>query len=326
MISIIVPIYNVECYLEPCILSLINQKYLDVEIILVDDGSTDTCLSICKEYAKRDSRIKVLHKDNGGQGSARNMGLDKARGEYISFIDGDDYVSETMYSTMMPFFEQANCDIVTCGLITHSGVRKSLSPVPEIGAIWKDTESIMRDYLCTRFIDGSPCNKIYKKELWDDLRFPEGVAREDVYIMYRLLAKCNRIVHSGTCEYHYILRPGSSERREFNPKFLISLQIADDRRDFIKERFPALLPLAEKSCFGARISAIKKIVRSHSESKFAKILDELKDYLKRNKPFTKSQARDKWLILYLPWLYRIKMDYHYSWRQGIKKRIIKYLP
>lgn len=326
MISIIVPIYNVECYLEPCILSLINQKYLDVEIILVDDGSTDSCLSICEEYAKKDSRIIVLHKDNGGQGSARNMGLDKARGEYISFIDGDDYVSETMYTTMMPFFEQTNCDIVTCGLITHSGVRKSLSPVPEIGAIWKDTESIMRDYLCTHYIDGSPCNKIYKKELWDDLRFPEGVAREDVYIMYRLLAKCNRIVHSGTCEYHYILRPGSSERRDFNPKFLISLQIADDRRDFIKERFPALLPLAEKSCYGARISAVKKIVRSHSETKFSSTLDELKGYLKQNKPLTKEQARDRCLILYFPWLYRIKMDYQYTWRQRVKNNIVRYLP
>lgn len=323
MISIIVPIYNVEHYLGPCIHSLINQKYSDVEIILVDDGSTDASLSICERFAKLDSRIIVIHKENGGQGSARNRGLDIAKGEYISFIDGDDYVSDSMYTTMMTFFEKSSCDIVTCGLITHSGVRKSHTPVPAKGTLWDDPEKILKDYLCTHYIDGSPCNKIYKRHLWKDLRFPEGVAREDVYIMYRLLAKCKRIVHTGTCEYHYILRPGSSERRNFNPKFLISLQIADDRRDFIKEHFPNLLPLAERSCYGSRISAIRKIVRSHVEKENRVVLLSLREYLKINRPLTNQQKRDRFLILYLPYIYRIKMDYEHRWRLYFKSLLMR---
>lgn len=322
MVSIIVPIYNVKDYLRPCIESLIDQDYKDVEILLIDDGSTDGSSAICDEYAQKDLRVRVFHKTNGGQASARNLGLGEARGEFISFIDGDDYVSKTMYSTLVPLMEKYECDIATCGFITHSGVREALSVTPSAIKVWDDTEQIMCNYLQTKYIDGNSWNKIYRKSLWHDLRFPVGVAREDVYIMYRVLGTCRRLVHSATCEYHYILRPCSSERQSFNPKFLISLKIADDRKEYINEHFPSLLYLAERSCYGARISAIKKIVRSHAEKSNNDVLKELKDYLSNHKPLTKQQAQDRTLILHFPMLYRIKMDWKYIWRQKFKKVIL----
>ena len=120
LISVIVPVYNVENYLPRCLDSIINQTYTNLEILLVDDGATDNSGKLCDEYAQKDNRIRVFHKENGGVSSARNMGLDNATGEYIAFVDSDDYIDKCMYEIMLNSSVQNNADIVVCGYLSQS--------------------------------------------------------------------------------------------------------------------------------------------------------------------------------------------------------------
>ena len=319
MLSIIIPIYNVESYLRKCIDSVLSQTYQDWELILVDDGSSDNCPEICDEYAQKDERILVIHKENGGQGSARNQGLNVAKGDYISFIDSDDYIEPEMYAVMIEALERTGSDISICGLKTHSGIRVKetvLYGTQEVEII--GAEEILRHYFKTPYVTGSPVDKIYRKELFQKIRFPEGVAREDVYIMHYIYGACNKVVHTGKCFYNYIVREGSSENQEFSPKFLISMQIADERHKYIRENFPALLSLSQISVYGSRLSAIKKITRSNAIKKYKTIYDELRTYIRENPAPTKGYKKLRKEILYFPWLYKLKMDISHKWRKKIK--------
>ncbi len=318
LISVIVPVYNVEEYLEKCVGSIINQTYKNLEIILVDDGSPDRCPEMCDEFARIDDRIMVIHKENGGQGSARNRALDVAKGEYIAFVDSDDFLEADMYENMVEAIERTDSDISLCGFITHSGLRSVKSPVPKDEYVFQGSEEILKNYFSSPYVDGSPCNKLFRSEVFEDIRFPEGVAREDVYIMHHLFARCNRAVHTGKNFYNYNIREGSSEHQKFHPKFLVSIKIADERCEFIKENFPNLTPLAQKSCYGSRMSAVKKIVRSDSVKQYKEIYDKLIDYLRKNPAPTKEQEKMRRLIVYFPIVYKFKMNVENKYRQKIK--------
>ncbi len=322
LLSVIVPVYNVEAYLSACIESILNQTYKNLELFLVDDGSTDRCGDICDDYAQKDPRIKVIHKENGGQGSARNRALDVAEGEYIAFVDSDDYIEPTMYEVMIEALERTDSDMSLCGFITHSGLRVAKSPVPKEEYILNSAEEILRDYFSSPFVDGSPCNKVLRRAVFDGIRYPEGVAREDVYIMHRLFAQCARAVHGGHCFYNYNIREGSSEQQEFHPKYLISIKIADERCAFIEERFPNLAPLARRSAYGSRMSAIKKIVRSGAVKQYKETYDELVDFLRKNPAPTKEQAKLRRLIVHFPLLYKFKVNIDHKWRKKVKAFIV----
>ncbi|WP_138310652.1 MULTISPECIES: glycosyltransferase [unclassified Clostridium] len=323
LLSVIIPVYNVETYLKACINSIINQTYRNIEIILVDDGSTDMCPQICDEYKMLDSRVKVIHKKNGGQGSARNMGINIATGKYVAFCDSDDFIEPNMYESLITSLVNTNSEMAICGFITHSGIRVVNSKIPGKNYVWGSTKDIIREYFNSAYITGSPCNKVFLRHIFKEVRFPEGVAREDVYIMHHVFDKCNRAVHVGECLYHYNIREGSNEHQLFHPKYLISLEIADERCNFIKNSYPELLPLAQKSCYGARISAIKKITRSHMIKEYSEIYNRLIDYLKKNEAPTRNYQRIRFFILYLPFIYKIEMDYKYYWRKKIKKIILR---
>ena len=204
MLSVIIPVYKVEAYLEKCVNSVRNQTYKNIEIILVDDGSPDNCPEICDRFAKEDDRITVIHKQNGGQGSARNMGLDIAKGSYIAFIDSDDYVDENMYEIMIEALERTNSDMSFCGFYSHSGLRIAESTKIKHEHIWENAEQLLEALFKGEAV-GSPCNKVCKSEIFSDIRFPEGVAREDIYIMHTLYGKCKRAVHTGKSFYHYLI-------------------------------------------------------------------------------------------------------------------------
>lgn len=322
MLSVIIPVYKVEAYLEKCVNSVRNQTYKNIEIILVDDGSPDNCPEICDRLAKEDDRITVIHKQNGGQGSARNMGLDIAKGSYIAFIDSDDYVDENMYEIMIEALERTNSDMSFCGFYSHSGLRIAESTKIKHEHIWENAEQLLEALFKGEAV-GSPCNKVCKSEIFSDIRFPEGVAREDIYIMHTLYGKCKRAVHTGKSFYHYLIREGSSEHQDFDPKYLISIQIAEDRRDYISKNFPNLLPYADHSCFGARLSAIKKIVRSDCEKAFSDTLAELKDYIRDNQADTKEYKKLRREILYFPFVYKIRMNLQYKWRKKAKALLTK---
>jgi glycosyltransferase involved in cell wall biosynthesis len=230
LISIIVPVYNVELYIEQCIESIISQTYMNIEIILVDDGSTDNSPFVCDEYAKKDSRIKVIHKSNGGLSSARNAGLKKALGDYIGFIDSDDYISPTMFQYLMNNMDE-NVGIVSCQIFTDSygkiGIFRcgdSINAIKDIKADEYLRESL---FLKASFV---AWNKLYRKSFIDNIYFEEGRNNEDVLFLYeigkrRLNDTRNIIREMPERLYYYRMREGSICNNLEKPLFVDRMKV-----------------------------------------------------------------------------------------------------
>lgn len=200
-LSIIVPVYNVEKYLEKCIISILEQTFEDFELILINDGSTDNCGAICDDFAKQDNRIKVIHKENGGQSSARNIGINIARGEYIGFVDSDDYIMPTMYEKLYKGCQKNNADISIAGWTT----------VNEYGDMINKYQISKVSFL-SFMIKAYPWNKLYKKKLFieNDFYFKEGMIYEDVELIPKLYTKANKVILIDSAEYNYLKRSNST--------------------------------------------------------------------------------------------------------------------
>ena len=207
LISIIVPIYNVEDYLKRCIDSILGQTYKNLEVILVDDGSPDKCGKII------DSRIKVIHKKNGGLSSARNNGLDIATGDFIGFVDSDDYIERNMYESLIEALNNNNADIATCGIIREdtNTQHKINIRTPNTEKVYLDIDAI-REILLSREIGISVWSKLYKREIFSTLRFPVGENNEDAAIVLECISG-RVVVHTGICTYHYIVRNNSITKK-----------------------------------------------------------------------------------------------------------------
>lgn len=234
LVSIVVPIYNVEAYLKRCVDSLLLQTYKNIEIILVDDGGQDNSGAICDEYAKRDERIKVIHKPNGGLSDARNKGIDIANGEYIAFVDSDDYISNDFIEVLYEICEREKCDIAQCkfekvygdsfveerrnGSIT---LRNNIEQL-EFSFGNDDVESIV------------VWNKLYKTNLFNNLRFPFGKINEDEFTTYKLFYKANKIVTVNLAMYGYFMSENSIMRSGYNLKRLHYIEAVEERLEFFK--------------------------------------------------------------------------------------------
>ena len=211
-ISIVVPIYNVENYLEECIDSLISQTYSNLEILLIDDGSTDNSGKIADDYMKKDERIKVFHKKNGGLSDARNYGIIRAKGKYICFVDSDDYVSEDYVEFMMNNLIQNETKISACGYC-YVFENKEIKEIKEI-----NYKEIKNKYLdddaqiysnVIGYFNISFCNKLFDITLFDNILFPVGKKSEDWFIMYKILEKAGALYYDSTIKYYYRQRKGS---------------------------------------------------------------------------------------------------------------------
>ena len=210
IVSVIIPVFKVEDYLEPCVRSVMGQTYRNLEIILVDDGSPDRCGIICDALAAEDDRIRVIHKANGGLSSARNAGLDAATGEYISFIDSDDLIDERFVELLLQQLLNDGSDMSVCGY-------RRLKPDGSDGAIHllPSHEAVdERGYWCLDwkgdyFASIICCNKIFQRELWHDLRFPLGRVSEDALIINELVSRCERISFVQQALYTWRARDGS---------------------------------------------------------------------------------------------------------------------
>ena len=237
LISVIVPIYNVEKYLHQCLKSIVNQTYKNLEIILVDDGSPDNCPKICDEYSRKDKRIKVIHKENGGLSSARNAGLDVVTGEYISFIDSDDMIDEKFIETLYNLCKENNCDISECNLqrFEKEVVKKADNYDKKI---YTNYEMQRRLYIPEYFIRGIVVwNKLYKRYLYDDIRFPVGKINEDEFATYKVLYKCRSSICVTEEElYYYRINENSIMGQKFNPKRLDVLDAFEERKEFYKSK------------------------------------------------------------------------------------------
>ena len=216
MISIIVPVYKVEEYLRRCIDSILSQTYKDFELILVDDGSPDNCGAICDEYAQKDSRITVIHKENGGLSSARNAGLEIAKGDYIGFVDSDDEIAPRCYEALHYFMETDGSDIVT---YNHNSIPDTDKWIPMgENRVVVDSETVLREFSDKyyKMIGDTVMTKLYKKKIFNNLRFKEGIIYEDTAILPYSIKESHRITVLTFSFYYYTFSEGSIMRSSFS--------------------------------------------------------------------------------------------------------------
>lgn len=237
LISVIVPIYNTEKYINACVDSIISQTYKNIEIILVDDGSQDKSPIICETYKKKDARVKVIHKENGGLSSARNAGIDIANGEYLAFVDSDDSIHHTFIASLYQMCEENDCDIAQCDYLATKDDSIKLEPQKKnrinIISSQEAVKKCCEGYESVKFIVS--WDKLYKAYLFSDIRFPEGKIHEDNFVSYQLFWKANKIVISNQCLYWYLQRRDSIIGRKYNKNRLDSLDASKEKLEFCKK-------------------------------------------------------------------------------------------
>lgn len=239
-ISVIVPVYNVEKYLKKCVNSILEQTYQNIEVILVDDGSTDKSGLLCDEMRETDNRIRVIHKENGGLSSARNAGIEKAEGDYLGFIDSDDYIERDMFETLIKAIKRTEKDIACCGRIVdifgeYSNVEFALNHETEYSTV-----EAIREVLLLEKIDVSACDKLYKRELFNQMTYPEGKISEDAAVIFDILEKSNGVVHVGKPFYHYVFRNNSITKARYSSKRHDVIDNLKATKKFIEHYHPNL--------------------------------------------------------------------------------------
>lgn len=307
LVSIIVPVYNVEIYLERCVKSIAEQSYPNFEVILIDDGSTDSSGMICDVWSKKSSSVRVIHKENGGLSSARNAGLDTANGEYILFVDSDDWIHRDMLLVMTEKIGEA--DIVCCGMIRATD--------NEMNAIeWFDREMLLEkedalDLLVeNRILTSHIMNKLYSKQAFSSLRFPEGKIFEDIRISHKIFLNINKIYILPQAYYYYYVREDSISN-------IVKLKNRLEWIEALKERFDDLQAYKEE--YGGRLRAQMAIVSSLTLVQNSFTVQEKKEYkveLKKIEKFLQKRktcsavrkygSKTQWVYY---WLARI-LSYH----------------
>lgn len=253
-ISIIVPIYNVEPYLHRCVDSLLKQTCVDFELILVDDGSPDHCGIICDEYTALDSRVRVIHKPNGGLSDARNAGLEIAQGEYIAFVDSDDWVAKDYLERLMTALIETGADICECGILRTHGAGEFPAVAcgtPEVYETFEALEQLIHDGAFRQHV----WNKLYRREAIADILFPKGKTNEDEFWTYQVFGNAKKAVKISDVLYFYFQRPGSIMGETYSLKRLDALEAKLQRQQYIDSKFPKLSQQARLNLFGSCIYA-----------------------------------------------------------------------
>lgn len=229
-LSIIVPVYNVEPYLHRCVDSILNQTFEDFELILVDDGSPDNCPAICDEYELKDSRVKVIHKINGGLSDARNAGIEIAQGDYLGFVDSDDSISSHMYQRLLDMAQKHNADLVACGILNldQDGNVDSQWPNLTEDKVYKRQDFISNFFPdVRRSIMTSVANKIFRRNVFRTIRFPVGKIYEDAQIQLQLYNLCETVAVCHEHDYYYFFsRPGSINNTHYTAKQFDMIEFA----------------------------------------------------------------------------------------------------
>lgn len=244
LLSVIVPVYNVEEYVGRCIESILNQTYQNLELILVDDGAKDSSGAICDSYAETDPRIRVIHKENGGLSSARNTGIEQAKGEYITFVDSDDWIEADAYEHLLELMARYQVKLVCGGNYDVDGKtgKRTLALCPQKEEVISTEDFVGRMFLWQGF-DSSACDKIYHRSLLETFRYPEGKVCEDVAVTYKIVLETDRAALSDRPFYNYYHHPGSitiSTAAEITDKsFHFSRHTAEIYED-IKAHYPAI--------------------------------------------------------------------------------------
>lgn len=236
-ISVIIPAYKVEAYIGKCIESVAGQTYDNMEIILVDDGSPDRCGEICEEYAQKDARIKVVHRQNGGLSAARNSGLEAATGKYVLFVDSDDYIHKNMVERMYNVAVEKQADVVVCDYMKVDEGEEA-AQTQESGDVIEITDENRLDYMFgnTKIVFTVTWNKLYKRDLFQNIRFPEGKVHEDEFVTYKILHLAEKVYYLKEELYYYVQRKSSIMGEGANVKTLQRLDAFQERIQYYRSR------------------------------------------------------------------------------------------
>ena len=281
-ISVIVPVYKVESFLNRCVDSLIGQTYQNLEIILIDDGSPDRCPEICDLYAKQDSRVRVIHKENGGVSSARNVGLDAVTGDIIAFVDGDDWLDSDAYERMMAVKQTSAAQIVCCNVIRSDGEKlyDTISLNRAEGTVEENTQ-IVKEILLDRI--GSQVYKaIYDKSCWENLRFPNRIMCEEMPVTHRAFERAEAVAFVNAPLYKYRINLNGLARTPNPIKAYHTYLGMKEHYEYASEHYP---DIAEACCANAAHYAISTYFHACSDAKAAlePYKDEVYGFLTKHK-------------------------------------------
>lgn len=283
LVSVIVPIYKVEKYLKKCVDSILDQTYTNLEIILVDDGSPDNCPKFCDEYAKQDDRIKVIHKENGGLSDARNAGMKIATGEYVSFIDSDDYISCDFIETLYYTIKAENSDIVECDIVRFEDGTTPVIEKENCDINSFSTEKGLSMLMAESKFHQYVWNKLYKSDIAFKIPFAKGKLNEDEFWTYQIFGQAERVTKINKPMYFYLQRSGSIMGEGFNLRRLDALEAKAERQKYIEANFPNLEKQAKTDLFATCIFMCQSAMKflKGKEKKQAK--NVIKKYVDKNR-------------------------------------------
>jgi len=311
-LSIIVPVYNVEEYLCECIDSIINQTFRDFELILVNDGSTDNCGMICDSYAQIDSRVRIIHQENKGLSNARNTGIDIAKGQYIAFVDSDDFVDSNMYEIMVRELSERNIDMVVCGVnpFRDNQYKKSNYTVNKEIVLSKDQcfEMILS---AGDIITTYAWNKVYKKEIFLNIRYPEGKHYEDIFVITDILSECDSVFVTSLKLYNYRKREGSITSSVYNKRDNDRIISSIKNYNFFLMHYPNYVIHAKAYLYKSYFIVLGKMaidvdrVDSDDMKSIIRILNNELGFVLKSSEFTLSRKFSAIALRIHPLLFRI---------------------
>lgn len=310
-ISVIVPVYKVENYLDRCVKSILNQTYDNLEILLVDDGSPDSCPRLCDDYAKSDDRVRVIHKKNGGLSDARNAGLEVATGEYITFVDSDDWISDNCIKVLIEEAQRNDTLISVIDTVESDGSRESERSYSE-GFKYKElytAKEAMQVIFLQHEFNTSAWAKLYHKSIFDGIRFTTGILYEDLDLIYRLFERAGRISFSPAGRYYYFQRQDSIVHARFDSRHFVLVDISGTILRYVDEKHPDIHDAAVCRYVFSNILILSRIIKDDSfKTERAQLCDNLlgiKKEIYHNREINSKQKIKVFLISVLRKLRRI---------------------
>lgn len=310
LVSVIVPIYNIEKYIDRCIKSIVDQTYDNIEVLLVVDGATDNSLNICKSWAKKDKRIRVIYQENGGVSSARNHGIKESKGEYITFVDGDDYIANQMIENLIEGIKNNNVDFSVCNLCVFH-LNREITKVNLKSQVF-DVRYIIKNYFDNpdiKEVMWGPCQKLFKRELIRNSRFKNYSMGEDLLYIFELLQTVNQIAYVDYDGYYYIHRENSAMTSKFSSKRFDYIDAITEIERICKDNYDETVQKnAHQWVFGHTLVNYRSMIINDLTKEFTDKANEYKKYLLANKHcFKKLNIRrkvDYILSLYMPIMYK----------------------
>ena len=274
LISVVIPVFNVEKYLERCVKSVLSQTYSNLEVILVDDGSTDKSGMLCDFFEKKDQRVKVIHKQNKGLSAARNTGIAYARGEYIGFVDSDDHIAPFMYERLLSMCINDRADMAVCG---HFDVYDNIEPakLATQSKVLRTEKAVQSVFTGNSPIVGA-CQKLYRKSLFDSVKFPEGKIYEDAFVILDLIVQCSRVSMTSEQMYYYVHRKNSITTSHFKNQDFDELEAWKRNQALVQQYFPHLYEDSKVRIVWSELKIIDKMLVSNLENDY-RCTDLLKD-------------------------------------------------